>query len=497
MNQNLAPFSNFEIDAAQKLIETIDSSALHEMPNNTVPEGVFFNDTSLPRLLMGQRYKNCSFQHIRFSGVNAQGITAKNCSFEGCDIESSNFKYSDFSDSEVSLIGSASSFDSSDFSFATITDASFSGCSFSESCFYKAHICNSQFSNSEFVASIFEMTTIKNADMSRTNIDYAEFDNPVISDSVMPYWSILHVARGFSEIMLSQNVSFSTQDGAHIVPQKQYLEEIQLLKPFLYQKSDFFALANIYLFEGNTYDAYVAIQNGIKDACNNGALKTMRYFCRMASLNDFFTRDQMRMLYREVENALLHAPLTAMQYKNYLQELDYAKRFLIDRPFGQDTLCVTLQTTIPNTDYAQLSSTLKLIDGVIEQVAPQAICHKEIRHNSPIEIVIELSSFIGTLMIIFAALELAFGKATTYIERVQNIILNHRNLKEKNKYAADIQRLEAQIEIMKETIHDLEQKQARGNSALILPGTEMFESLSYRISARQYIPKELRTYSSK
>lgn len=494
--EKFVPFSAVEIDAACKLAGAIDPNNLQEVAvHSPVVKLIKFNSENLPYPLKEQKFSQCNFFQVPLSGIDASGLVLRDCKIERCKITNSNLKHSDFTESELNITGMASSFDFSDFSNVLFHNSYLEGCSLQESFFYNTKFLNSKFVHSELVAAIFLQALFKNLDMSQSNLDYTEFERVSIDNVVFPYWGSLHITKGLQEIMSGHKVWFATPDGTHRVQKDQYIEEISSLTPFFYHKKDFLALTNLYILGGENTKAYDAIMAGVKDACMCGHLRILRHLCRMASLNSFFSRTQMRKLYQMVEDALLNATLTPMQYKNYFQELDFARRCLIDCPFDLDTIKITIQTAIPCSGYQQLSTALKMIDTLVSTTAPAAVSHAEVRHNSPVEIVVQVSGMLGQLILVFAILDFLFDKSSAYVERVQNIILNAKKLKKDNINQLEIEQLEKEIAELKSAIHDLEQQPPQEQSLLILPGTEDFRRISYTLSTKHNIPDELRAYS--
>lgn len=492
-----APFSTVEIDVACKLAATIDPNNLQETTaHSPVAEFVKFNTEAIPYPLREQKFYNCDFMRILFRGIDASSIVLKNCRMDHCEITNSNLKFSDFSGSRLQITGVASSFDSSDFTNVVFHNSYLEGCSLQESYYYNTRLLDSKFVHSEFVAATFLQSFFVNLDMSRSNIDYTEFEHVNFDNVIFPYWGVLHITKGLQEIMSGRRVWFATLEGTHRVQRDQYLEELSVLPPFFYYKRDFLALANLYILVGENAKAYDAIMDGIMDACVYGRLRVLRHLCRMASLNNFFSRAQMRRLYQQIETALSNTTLTPLQYKNYFHELDYARRRLIDCPFDLDTINITIQTAIPCSGYQKLSAALKTVDTLVFAAAPTAISHTEVRHNSPIEIVVQVSGVLGQLIFLFAMLDFLFDKSSTYIERVQNIILNAKKMKKDNISQSEIEQLEKQLAEMKSAINDLKQLPPQKESNLILPGTEDFRCISYTLSTKHGLPEELRAYST-
>lgn len=495
--KKVAPFSAVEVDVARKLAATIDPNNLQETTvHNLVAEFVKFSTEAVPYPLKEQNFYNCDFLRVPFTGIDASSIVLKDCRMDHCNILNSNLKFSDFSGSRLQITGAASSFDFSDFTNVVFHNSYLEGCSLQESYFNNTRLLDSKFVHSEFVAATFSQSFFENLDMSRSNIDYTEFEHVNYDNVIFPYWGVLHIIKGLQEIISGRKVWFATLDGTHRVQSDQYLEELLLLTPFFYYKKDFLALANLYILVGENAKAYDAIMDGIWDACVYGRLRALRYLCRMASLNSFFSLTQMHRLYQQIEVALSNAALTPMQYKNYFHELDNARRHLIDCPFDLDTINITIQTAIPCSEYKKLSAALKTIDTLVSSAAPTAVSHAEVRHNSPIEIVVQVSGVLGQLILLFAMLDFLFDKSSKYIERVQNVILNAKKIKKDNISQSEIEQLEKQLVEMKNAINDLKNQAPQKGSPLILPGTEDFRCISYTLSSKHVLPEELRAYST-
>lgn len=489
-------FSSIEIDAAEKLAVEIDPNELPAVilsAENSMTDVVFSSRFS-PSTMRECFFDGCTFNQVNFCGINASYATLKGCRLNRCSIVNSNFKASDFTRSSLDFDASASSFDCSDFTNTTFFNVNLEGCSLSDSNFYNVQMLNSKIIHSEFVGAKFSKICCKDLNMAKANLDYAEFEQADFINTALPYWGVLHIVKGLWEILSADGVSFSTPDETHRVHKDQYIEEVSLLRPHFYQKRDFLALANLYIFNGEYEKAYNAVLLGVSDACKHGHLKRLKYLCRMASLNKFFSRAQLRKLYQQIELSMVSAALSPVQYKNYLQELDSAKRLLIDQPFERDTISITIQTSIQRSEYEKLLQAQKIIDGMLFQTAPTAVSHMEVRHNSPIEIVIHVSETVGYLLTFFALINFVFDKSTTYIERVQNIILNHKKIRNGTKDSDRIEQLERQVSEMQEAIEKWK-KQAPEKSSLVLSGMEEFRRISYALYTKDAIPEELRTYS--
>ena len=497
LGNEILPYSKIEIDTASDLLEQIDPDYLIASPNwDSGKEGIKFDEHFSPNHTKDRIFFDCTFNSVNFLGTPARNIVLKKCILNNCNIKNSNFKYADFSGSKLNLNGDASSFDFSDFSDMTVYNSNFIGCSFSESYFYNAQIINSRFVHSEFEGSVFQHTYLKDSDLTQVTLDYSEFFQVNLSNVVLPYWSVLHITKGFSEIITSKETKFATPNGTHCVEQAQYIEELKLMIPYFYSTGDYLALVNIYLFEEKAEKAYDAVARGLIESVEYCRFRHMKHLCRMASLAQLFSKSQLHEFYDTIEEQIHKAQvsLSYMEYRNYLRELDSAKHLLIDSPFGKDSMHIVLRTNIPYNDYPKLSIALENINDIFNAYTPDIINHVEVRHNSPLEISIQISDTIINLVTVFVMIEFIFNKSTTYIERIQNIRLGRRELRKQERDNSYIEQLERRLNELEQ--HIAEQKGFPPKSSLILPGTNEYLQISYILSSTHSIPQELRAYST-
>ena len=490
-------YSKIEVDSASQFAKKIDEKMYSEFSlGNACYKKKLFNKDSFSPSLQGHSFFDCTFENMFFHGIDAQGVTLRKCLLDECHISNSNFKSSDFSETQLTICGHANSFDFSDFTKAYLYGMNLEGCSLSESSFFLSTFSRCHFFHSEFIGSKFLQTRIENVDFARANLDYSEFVNVQFNHVIFPYWGILHVVKGLPEILVGKDVHFATADSDHVVHSRKYLDEITLLKPFFYDREDYLALANILVMEGETKKAYEIILRGLRLACEGGHFDSLRHLCRFASVNSFFSRSHLRDFYEQMELSLHNTKLSPMQYKNCWREIDLAKRLLIDCPYDQDEIEITIQTTISNKNYQKITAVLNIVDDVFKEIAPDTISHTEIRHNSPVVFSVLSSGDIWQLLAAFAVLDYLLAKSFSYIEHIQTIALNKKKLKKEKQDQAKVEVLQKQVAEMQKTIRKLEQQNANCSSTLILPGTAEFTNLSYKLSSKQPIIEELRAYSS-
>ncbi|MCM1540706.1 MAG: pentapeptide repeat-containing protein [Blautia sp.] len=471
-------FSKQEIASAADFLKTlVPLEPLRDAESSF--EGINQNyDKTFDGSLMRQgAYDNCRFTNVTFEGTAGNNSVFKKSKFTDCKFIKANFMYSDFSDSSLKIKAYSSSYDFSDFTGTTIFDSKMDGVSFKECYFRNSTLENAKISKCVFSSSTFNNCFFKDVDFSAATLDFSEITDTKFQTVIFPFFGILNLVNGFKQIISQKAVSFKIVSSNYTVESEQYIEDIRLLKPVFYYENNFLALANIYAYDGEIRNAYDTILNGLAYACQKKNFSLMRHLCRFASVNNIFNLKQLKSFYSFLENNVNVQRLQYVEYHNYLNELSIAKSLLIDCPFNRDIMEINLKTNFNYSDAGKLTETMNIINSTLKQYAPDSNNHITVRHNSPIDLTIIVSDNVYTLILVFMALALVFDKTCSGIEKIQNILKNHQEIK--------LQKIE--IEKMK-----AEQEKQQKIHHILLP--DDFEKISYIVKPIHNLPSELRNY---
>ncbi len=431
-------YSKLEIAAASDLLDTIvPLEPFRNEAHSFEGMGESYDSSFNGSLMRNGVYCNCDFVNINFYGTVGDNSIIENSELNDCTVENANFKYSNFANSKFRIKSRASTYDFSDFSNATISESIFESSSFTECYFRNSTIVKSQISQCEFRNSIFYNTTFENLDLSKVTFDYSEFDKSTFKNVVLPFFGILNLVSGFEQILEQKGVLFKPSTSNYIVTSEKYIEDIRALTPIFLEEKNFIALANIFTYDGEIQNAYLAILEGLKQACKKKNFTLMRHLCRFASINKYFNNEQLKEFYVFIDTSFNVKDMGYVAYHNYLNELSLAKKLLIDCPFNKDVMEISLKATFDYRDERKLTQTYKLINSTIEKYAPDSNNYITLRHNSPPDITIIVSDNIYLLFLLFFALQLIFCKTLNGIEKVQTLI--------KNKHEIKLQKLEEEL----------------------------------------------------
>ena len=334
-------------------------------------------------------YKNCQFSNVVFDGTSGESSVIRECTFMDCTFENARFDNSDFTGTKFLPAKSknkltACGFSNSNFTNAILNSLNISGSNFVTSWFDRSTIENIFFVCCNFEGSLFDNVTITNCDFSKASLEYVEFNNCVFKNSTFQIFSMLHSFNGLKYIEQNKTqVHLKFPDSKKQISGKVFLDILDEIEAYFYYKKDFFALANINIYYGKTEKAFQYILQGLDDSFNNKDFKLIRYLCKLASLNRFFTKSQLSQLYSILQNNSFINELNHYEYKNYLDEVDDIKKILIDHPFSLPQMKISIETDIDYNDVENVAEIIKYINKSYNLISPDSPTYVTITHNSP------------------------------------------------------------------------------------------------------------------
>ncbi len=331
----------------------------------------------------------CHFYDIYFDGTDASGSILIDCTLNECKIRNAGFTRSDFTQSKFISANSSleiinSSFDESNFIYCTMNGLKVEGCSFTNTTFEDAHIVDCSFRYYNFEASTFKNARLENVNLIAAGIDFAEFSGTKVKNAILSLWGILWSFGGLEMVRdFPDEVKIGLPGSKEFMSGNELLKQLKELEAHFYYKKDYFSLVNINIFLGDQEKAFLYLQEGLVYLLKIKNFKMIRFLCKLASENHFFTKKQLSDLYYVLQSDSVLQRMSSYEYKNYLFEMNFIKGLLIDNPFGWPQMIIKLSTNIDNEERNNLQKLLTYIDSVLKIHAPQANHLITIRHNSP------------------------------------------------------------------------------------------------------------------
>ncbi len=379
-------FSQNDYNKAENIMRSLDS--IDSLDNDYV--SAFIIDSVVNSDYQGQcvkqpRFYNSTFNGVNFDGIN--GISSKiiNCTFNKVRFKDAGMTNSDFSNSKFSNL---CVFDNCGCTKSNFSSVEFNRVIANASVFDEGHFIDSNFIRTDFTHCSFENALFKNCfftqcNLIQGNLEYSTFINPMFNDVVLPFWGVLKSFGLLFELEKNSNIIIKYSKTGQELSVKEFLELLIPIQPYLYKKEEFFALANINIYIGCQEKALFYILTGLDKSLKERDFRMVRYLCKLSSINNFFTKEDLKKLYNAIIFNSHIAEMNNHEYQIYLHEALEIKRLLIDNPFSMPQMTITCRTNFESDDYSNWMRFIELFENTVKQSLPQSNYHFSVRHNSP------------------------------------------------------------------------------------------------------------------
>lgn len=387
MSNKMTIYSKFDLETSESLLLRLDPDRFNKFDyKNIYAYNESFDSDYNGGHISKSQYEKCRFKNVFFDGTQGDSSKFIDCRFFNCKFENVNFERSDFSCSIIENNSSINScgFTKSNFSNTNFNGVSIAGCNFIETWLEDTQIINSTFEYCNFENAMFESVTLKNIDFSKVSLDYVEFINCSPNNVIFQFFSIIHSFNGLNLIKDNEKEVFlKFPDSQNQISGKEFLLSLKDLKAYFYFKNDYFALVNINIFLGENSEAYNNIVQGLSYCFRKKDFKEIKYLCKLASKNLFFSKNQLIELYTLLCDKHVIDTMSYPEYRNYLDEMEGIKRLLVDNPYNFPQTKITIETDIDYSDTRNVSYVIESINKAYSLVSEQSSTYLSIRHNSP------------------------------------------------------------------------------------------------------------------
>ena len=426
MNTELTKYSKFDLMTSESILLKLDPDRFNKFDykNINVYNEVFDSEYD-GGYISKSKYDNCIFNNVLFDGTQGDSSKFINCQFSMCNFKNATFDHSDFSHSKIEMKSSINScgFTKCNFSHTRFCGSTIVGCNFIETWLEGTQIVNSSFEYCNFENAVFDSVTLKNVDFSKVSIDYVEFKKCILSNVIFQIFSILHSYNGLDLIKENADEIFlKFPDSPNEIGGREFLNSLMELEAYFYYKNDYFALVNINIFLGENNIAFNNIVQGFGYFFKNKNFKEIKYLCKLASNNMFFSKKQLYELYLILSDDRVIETMSYPEYKIYLDEMEEIRRILVDNPYDLPQTKITIETDIDYLDTKNVSNVIESVNKAYSLVSENSPTYLSIRHNSPDIFEFFLSNtdtVLNNTFIILAVI--IFGVSNPVIELIKNL----------------------------------------------------------------------------
>ncbi len=497
---DIAGFSSVEVMRAESIMRKIDPARIDSlnylgMKGRRQNYNKYFDGSKIVK----SHFSKCTFSEVSFLGTAGAASSFSECVLQDCQIKNACFDFSDFSKSELisndfTFNIAASGFANTNFSNTKLKGIILEGCNFENSYFRNAYLSNIKPFHCNFENVDFENAILEDVDLTMATIDFSILKKTVFKNVIVSPTGILHSFGGMKDVEdQNKSVIFKFPSSSKEISFSELILLLEDIQAYFYKINDFFALSTINIYFGNHDLAYQYIGMGLAYSLQYKDFRMIEYYCKLASLNHFFTRHQLQLLYNRLKSNQSIGIMTSHEYNVYRYELDRFKRLLIDTPFGLPQMIISVQTNIDHSESSVASEILNYLNDIVVKRMPQAPNYIQVRHNSPFLFDIFLSDSLASLYNFALLLAASFIGLTSSITKIQKIITEHykiKSLKLDNKLKElDIERTKLQNSSQMENNHVAQDAYANLPPRIALG---RIVSLSLSVTTDSDLPKVLR-----
>lgn len=493
---NAFNFSEVEYKCAETILAEIAFDGVRKVEDNSPYwEDLDFDEQYNGSCVAHPYFNRCNFNGTKFIGINGIASHILDCYFKKVEFRDSGMAFSDFSGThfiEKTLLINCSCTESS-FLDVNFSDVFAEGSVFDKSYFINTVFERTKFCHCSFEDALFQNTLITNCDLIHANLEYANFQNVRLTAVNLPFWGILRAFGGLQTIQKYPDSTIQYADSSKRLSINRFLELLPDLQAYFAKKNEYFILANINIFLGNQKAALYYVMNGLKHSLEQRDFRMIRYLCRLASINHFFTSKELRQLYQALVANSQVSQMNDHQYQLYLREISEIKRLLIDNPFSRPQMIITCSTDIDSQDYIGLASLMQFFEQVIYRELPQCSYYYSVRHNSPPILEYFLSDLLPNLYTFASVISLALLGASSSLNIYQKM-LDCQSKRLSNKFEKKTQEEKIRnVKLQNDLLESQIEHQKLVNEKLRAEITDSLESekSSLLLTSKYQMPQEL------
>lgn len=243
----------------------------------------------------------CDFENIAFTGSHFTNVYMENSHVYEGSLAASDF-YHIIAEHENTFEGS--SFSQSNFTSCKINEARFVGSGFMQAFFNKSTLSQCVFQSSTLESCRFEHCKLINVDMGGTNVEYVDLLDNEICNAIFPFYQFAYVI-GAADLIAERNNSIFLRAGKNKVDLSEYMEQIDNLLLYYYDKGNFFPACNLSIAKRDFDNAKEMLLSGINIALEQLDFRMIMHYCKLAqrhSLLDEITRQR---IWKKVDSYLM------------------------------------------------------------------------------------------------------------------------------------------------------------------------------------------------
>lgn len=376
--------------------------------------------------------KKCVFSGANLKATGFAGSLFIETSFFSCEYNDTNFQSAEF---RKCLFENAL-FEYTRYNKSFFTDTVFHNCTFISVSMCDCKFINCTFSNCKWMPvsienTLFKDTCIKDTIFKSMNFEFATFENIHTENLKLPFPTIPYIYNGLVYLQeTTDNIRVTSAAHANGISKDEYLSYIPELKKYYIYTQNYFPLCNIFASNKQYEQALICITKGLELSVIIRRFRMLVNLCKMLKYITIVTAHTRQEVYLKLMNIITNANLSELEQDNLSLYLPNISNILLDEGnTSKINILIYMDTLIENNDAEKIGEIYSIIDDLLTNNCAYSV---QIRHNSPISVIIQIFSDPKMCESIVSAINMAFiGIQTFYY------IKNNQLQKESNKIQAE------------------------------------------------------------
>lgn len=337
-----------------------------ELENNAFTDSCFYSVSFLKSYLVGNGFSCCNFHKTKFVKNYMQP-------YQGNAFNQSNFICCKFANVEYKGCG--------------FLQALFNNC-----IFYKAVFTSCTLEGSKFVNCKFNMV-----DFGNTNVEFIELTHATLSKIILPFYQFAYII-GIADYENYSTSNISLRIGEREFTMDEYKSQINNLILYYLDKSEYFPVCNLQIFNNNTIAAVETLLDGINKALHDLDFRMIRHYCRLAIHHNLLDEVTTRKISRTIESYITEKDVPPERLNDCIIHAGEIQKILLSGNSYNITLSLNIRTNIRKENLQGIEYVNSLCNrlnaGLSQHDFGQKGFQVAISNHSPFEIAVEV---IGTV----------------------------------------------------------------------------------------------------
>lgn len=345
-------------------------------------------------------YLECELNECNFKEAGFAGSVFVKCKFINCNFNYSNFRACDFRECEITSNKEenheilSANFSESIFSKCLLSDLFLNSTNFCDVIFDNGHIKNSKWRSMVLENMIIKNSTIDNLRFSSQNFDFFTLENIRTINVVFPFPAMPCIINGLDYLYhTNDNVMFtSVTSSQKRISKDKYLSLINDFEIYYENTDSYYQLVNIKIAQNHIDKAIYNAGLGIIQSIRLRNFRLVYQYCKILQIQPSFIMKYRKELYQLIQNEVNKENLSTEEYLFFNIYNAKIKELLLNST-TMPHLILDIRTNIDSKETNKLSIMIEQVESLLEYyIAGEEEHFIEIRHNSPINIIVQISA---------------------------------------------------------------------------------------------------------